>query len=252
MVRKPLSSLLVLLALLGGCVSMPPRQPVDQEARHALELLNERWREFADFRALADVVVVKGGERFLGFTGVLLVKAPDSIRLEALSPLGSQPVALVVIHEGQLTAYAVAKNEARVGPATAETIANELGLPLEPDDLVAVLAGRAAPTRDLRVAELLPADGAGPSLNLIGVRRERVWLNLQTGEVRRVEIGGGRASVTITYHRDGQAVRGFDFSAGGNYVTGSVTYRNVVVGSGIDADRFTLTLPKGVKIQSIR
>src|SRR5439155_9656447 len=98
--------------------------------------------------------------------GVLLVKAPDSIRLEALSPLGQQPLALVVIHEGQLTAYDVAKNAARIGPATAETIAREVGLPLEPDDLVAVLAGRAAPPRDLRTAELLPADGSGPSLDL--------------------------------------------------------------------------------------
>ena len=215
-----------------------------------LDLLGERWREFSDLRDLADVSVQKGGER-QRLTGVLLVKGPDSMRLEALSPFG-QPYFLVVVHEGRLTAYDAAKNEALVGPATAETIARVLGLPLEPADLVAVLAGRAVPPRALRVAELLAPDGAGPSLNLIGgAQRQRVWLDLQTGEVRRIEIGGGSVPVTITYRRDGDTPLGFDFNAGRDYVTGSVTYRNPVVGAGIDPDRFTLTLPKGAKIQSI-
>jgi len=238
--------------LAGGCATAPARQPVPDDARRALELLDVRWHEFTDLRTLADVVVQEGRER-KGFTGVLLVKAPDSIRLEALSPLGQQPLALVVIHEGQLTAYDVAKNAARIGPATAETIAREVGLPLEPDDLVAVLAGRAAPPRDLRTAELLPADGSGPSLDLVSdARRQRVWLDLETGAVTRVEIRGGRASITISYHRDGQTIRGFDFSAAGDYVTGSVTYRNLVLGGGIEPERFTLTLPKGAKTKSIR
>jgi outer membrane lipoprotein-sorting protein len=249
--RRRGSLLLVALALLGGCATAPPRQPVGDEARHALDLLDEHRRGFADLRALADVVIQKAGER-QSFTGVLLVKGPASMRLEALSPFG-QPYFLVVVHEGRLTAYDASKNEAFVGPATAETIAGVLGLPLEPDDLVAVLAGRAAPPKDLRVAELLPADGGGPSLNLIGaIQRQRVWLDLQTGEVRKVELGGGRVAVTITYRRDGDTPLGFDFSAGRQYVTGSVTYRDVVLGAGIDPERFTLSLPKGAKIQTIR
>ena len=224
---------------------------MEGEVRRALELLDERLREFTDLRALADVVVQKGGER-QRLTGALLVQGPDSMRLEALSPFG-QPYYLVVVHAGQLTVYDAAKNEALVGPATAETISRVLGLPLEAGDLVAVLAGRAAPPSDLRVAELLPPDGAGPSLNLIGgAQRQRVWMNLGTGEVHRLEIGGGRATVTITYLSDGGVPAGFDFSAGGEYVTGSVTYRNVVLGAGIDPERFTLALPKGAKIQSIR
>jgi len=248
--RRLGSLLLVALTLAGGCASAPPARPVSADARHALDLLDERWREFADLRALADVSVQKGGER-QRLTGVLLIRGPASLRLEALSPFG-QPYLLVVVHEGRLTAYDAAKNEALVGPATAETIAGVLGLPLEPEDLVAVLAGRAAPPRDLRVAELLPPDGAGPSLDLIGgAQRRRVWLDLQTGEVNRVEIGG-RMSVVLTYHRDGNTPRGFDFSAGRDYVTGSVIYRNVVLGAGIDPERFTLTLPKGAKIQRIR
>lgn len=224
---------------------------MEAEARRALELLGERLREFSDLRALADVAVQKGGER-QRLTGALLVQGPDSLRLEALSPFG-QPYYLVVVHAGQLTAYDAAKNEALVGPATAETIARVLGLPLEAGDLVAVLAGRVLQPKDLRVADLLPPDGTGPSLNLIGgVQRQRVWMDLQTGDVRRLEIGDGRVAVTITFRRDGGVPAGFDFSAAGEYVTGSVTYRNVVLGAGIDPERFTLALPKGAKIQSIR
>jgi outer membrane lipoprotein-sorting protein len=224
---------------------------VDGAALKALGLLDERWQAFTDLRTLAEVMLQKGGER-QHLTGVLLVKGPDSVRFEALSPFG-QPYFLVVVHAGRLTAYDAAKNEALVGPANAETIARVLGLPLDPDDLVAVLAGRAAPPKDLRVAELLPPDARGPSLNLVGaVQRQRVWMDLETGEVRQVEIVGGRVPVTIIYRRDGEIPAGFDLDAGQAYVTGSVVYRNVVVGAGIELDRFTLAIPKGAKIQSIR
>src|SRR5206468_6714148 len=98
------------------------------------------------------------------------------VRFEALSPLG-QPLLLVTVHEGRLTAYDAAKNEAPVGPANAATITRVLGLPLDADALVAVLAGRAAPPKDLRVAELVPADGLGPSLTLLRAHpRQRVWM----------------------------------------------------------------------------
>lgn len=250
--RRRRSSLLLLLALASGCATaLPARQPIDGPALRALGLLDERWQAFTDLRALADVVVRRGDER-QHLTGVLLVKGPGSVRFEALSPFG-QPYFLVVVHAGGLTAYDAAKHEALVGPATAETIARVLGLPLDADNLVAVLVGRAVPPKELRVAELLPPDVRGPSLNLVGaVQRQRVWMDFETGEVRQVEIAGGRVPVTITYRRRGDTPGGFDFDAGQAYVTGSVTYRNVVVGAGIEADRFTLVLPKGAKIQSIR
>ncbi len=250
--RRRRSSLLLLLALATGCATAPPaRQPVDGPALRALGLLDERRQAFTDLRTIADVVLQRGDER-QRLTGVLLVRGPGSVRFEALSPFG-QPYFLVVVHAGRLTAYDAAKNEALVGPATAETIARVLGLPLDADDLVAVLAGRAVPPKDLRVAELLPPDARGPSLSLVGaVQRQRVWMDLETGEVRQVELAGGRVPVTIIYRRDGDTPAGFDLDAGQAHVTGSVTYRNVVVGAGIETDRFTLALPKGAKIQSIR
>ncbi len=222
MARRRLSSLLCLLGLLSGCATAPPRQPVADDARHALGLLEARWHEFTDLRALADIMLTRGGES-QQLTGALLVKGPDSVRFEALSPFG-QPYFLVTVHEGRLTAYDAAK-----------------------------LAGRAVPPKDLRVAELVPADGLGPSLTLVGAdRRQRVWMDLRTGEVQQLEIDGGRFPVTITFRRDGEVRLGFDLRSERANVTGSVIYRNVAVGAGIDPERFTLALPKGAKTRNIR
>jgi outer membrane lipoprotein-sorting protein len=242
----------VSLTLLAACATAPPREPISEDARRALALLTSRASEFTDLRALADIAVKRGSER-LRLRGALLAKAPSSIRFEVLSPFGP-PLRIVTVHEGQLTIYDAVSNVARIGPANAETIEKALRLPLQPEDLVAALAGRVAPPGDLTSAELQPADEAGPSLALVNpAGRRRVWLDLETGVVRQLEISGTPFNALVTYRRDGAgALTGFDVEAAQSYVTGSVSYENLVEGSGIDAERFTMAIPKGAKIQGIR
>jgi outer membrane lipoprotein-sorting protein len=209
-------------------------------------------QEFHDLRALADVTLKRGRER-QRLSGVLLARAPASVRFEALSPFG-QPFLLVTMHDGRITAYNAATNEARVGAANVETAADLLSLPVEPEDLVALLSGRAVPPKDLRVAEIQPPDELGPSITLVGrYNRQRVWLDFETGVVRQVTISGGRTEATVTFQRgaDG-APTGFDLTAGNGYVTGAVRYRSLTLNAGVDAERFALTLPKDAKINSIR
>src|SRR5256884_6758017 len=184
---KPLSSALALLLLTGCAIAPPtPRAPIDAEARRVVDRLTASWQEFHDLRALADVALERGSER-QRLSGVLLARTPASVRFEALSPFG-QPFLLVTIHDGRITAYNAATNEARVGAATVKTAAELLSLPVEPEDLVALLSGRAAPPKDLRVAEILAPDELGPSINLVGrYNRQRVWLDFETrSEERRV------------------------------------------------------------------
>ena len=230
----------------------PPRQAADEEARRALGVLIARWHAFTDLRALADITIQKGGER-QRLTGVLLARAPGSVRFEALSPFG-QPFLFVTMNEGRLTAYDATTNEAAVGEASAETTARLLSLPFEPDDVVAVLSGRAAPPRDLRVVEILPADEHGPSLNLIGaVHQQRVWMDFTTGVVRRLSITGGRAAAVVGYLVNPEGnLTGFDVSAGEGYVTAAVRYRNLAMGVGVEPERFTFALPKDAKTRAIR
>lgn len=255
--RRPRSSLLLALltlALAAGCAIAvrPPRQPVTEDARHAIDLLVTRWHAVTDFRALADIVLERGGQR-QQLNGVVLAKAPASVRFEALSPFG-QPFLLAVVHDGRLTAYNAVTREATVGDATAETTARLLNLPFEADDLVAVITGHAVPPRGLRRAEILPPDTLGPSISLIGdVNEQRVWMDFQTGIVRQLQIIGGRAAATVTYDRDTEGrLTGFEVSAVDRYITASVKYRSSAIGVGLTPDRFALTLPKDAKTQPIR
>jgi outer membrane lipoprotein-sorting protein len=225
---------------------------VSEDARRALALLTAQWQAFSDLRTLAAIELQQGDER-RAFNGVLLVKAPSSVRFEALSPFG-QPLLLVVVHEGWITAYDAATNRALVGPATADTSARLLGLPFDPDDLVGVLAGRAAPPHDLRVATLLPADQLGPSLELTGsVHSQRIWMDFESGVVHQLEISGGRYAARVRYARNAAGrPEGFELNAAQDRLTGAVHYRNPVFDAGIEADRFRLTLPESAKIEQLR
>ena len=253
--RRPLSSLLLCLqvALLAACTTVPPREPIGDDARRVLALLAERYSEFISMRALADVSLTRGGER-QRVQGAVLIRAPSSVRMEALSPFGP-PLMVLTVSNGQITAYNALKNEALVGPADSETISKVLRLPLDPDDLVSVLAGRFAGPRDLRSAEVRPPDEMGPSLELVDGAggRQRVWLDLGTGVIQQRQLFGSRFNALIKYRRDGTgALAGFDLDAAMSYVTGSVTYMNLVEGEDIDPERFTLAIPKGAKTQPIR
>ncbi|MGH7312704.1 MAG: LolA family protein [Candidatus Rokuibacteriota bacterium] len=240
--------------LLAGCARAlpPPRAPISPEVHRAIDLLTAHWREFSDLRTVADIHLQRRSEQH-ALTAILLAKAPASLRLEALSPFG-QPLLVMTIHDRQLIAYNAADHYAMVGPATADTAARLIGLPFDPDDLVGVLAARAVPPKDLRVASLLPPDEHGPSLELIGtVHRQRVWMDFQSGVVRRLEITGGRYAALVSYLRDTDGrLRGFDLSAANEYLTGSVRYRDPVFDGGVDPDRFQQTVPPGARIEHLR
>lgn len=252
-VRRRRSSVVVAV-LLAGCATLPPapRQPITAEARHVIERLETRWREFGTLRTLADVVLTQRGERHQ-LRGVLLAKAPTSVRFEALSPMG-QPLLVAAIHEGRVTAFDATTNEAVVGPATAAVTARFLHLPFEADDLVGILAGRAVPPLDVRAAELLPADDTGPSIEMIGSdNRRRIWFDPTTAVVRQFELAGGRAEARVRYlWTPAGEVAGFDLTSSLGVVAATVRYVNPSFGEPLNSDAFALTIPKGAKIQEIR
>jgi len=253
--RKLLSSFALVAALAAtGCAIAPPppRSAIPAPARRAVELLAARAREFTDLRTLADVSAQRGTERYQ-VRGVILAKAPASVRFEALSPMGA-PLLVATIHDGQIMAYDATTDEVTTGPATAEAAARLLNLPFEPEDLVGVLSGRPVPPRDLREAEMVPPDDQGPSVNLVSaVNTQRVWMDFQTGIVRQLQISGGRADARIVFRREPDGtMTGFDLSAGMGLVRSVVRYESPQFGAGVEPERFVFAPPKGAKTRTIR
>lgn len=251
--NRPLALGLLALAVVG-CATLPPvpRERIGPEAQRAIDRLSERWSRFSGLRTLAEIRVHRGGERQQLY-GVLLAKPPASVRFEALSPMG-QPLFLATIQHGRIIAYDATTNEAMIGPATAWTAARVMNLPFEPQDFVAVLAGHALPPDDVRVAEILPADALGPSIELVGqVNRRRIWMDPSTGLVRQLEVTGGRAEARIRYDRTPTGeMNGFDLTAMLGWISAAVRYEHPSFNVSLPDELFGLTIPNSAKIQDIR
>lgn len=250
--RRLLSNLALALALAGCATAAPPPEPpLADEVRRLVALLTLRRDEFSDLRTLAEVTLRRGATA-QRFTGVLLVKPPGSVRFEALSPLGQQPLLLATLSDATLTSYNVAENTALTGPVGEKTTGRWLGVALGAEDIVGLLIGRVLPPTGMTAAEILPADAAGPSIQMVGRdRTERVWMDFETGEARKVEISGGRHTLIVDYRpepgRDLPAE--IHAIATGTGFEATVRYRQPAIATGIDAERFRLTVPQGANVQ---
>lgn len=247
--RASLSSLAVALVLSGCTLLGPgPSAPPPDEVRRLLALLTLRRDQIADVRARADLTV-RRDDRVQQLAGVVLLRTPDTLRFEALSAFG-QPFLLGTVADGTLTIYTVADNRAVTGPATTAAARRWLGVPLEAEDLVGILIGRVAPPRGLRQATLLPDDGEGPSLLLTaGRERRRVWLDVETGQISKLEIGGPTDPLVIAYRWPAEGLLPPEIHLTQPGLDALLHYQEPVVSGGVDPGRFTLSIPETAEIQ---
>ena len=134
-----------------------PTPPLSPEVRALLEELEARWKQFEDLRGIVELTLERRETR-QRFTGPLLLKAPASLRFEALSPLG-QPL-LIVAMDGELfTLYSLHDDRAVVGPATERAMGRWLDLPLPPVTVVALLAGHVLPPPEISAGTLVRGKG---------------------------------------------------------------------------------------------
>lgn len=178
---------------------------------------------------------------------MLLLRAPASLRFEALAPFGP-PLLVVASDEETVTLWEVAQERAWVARATADANRRWLGLALGSEDLVALLAGYALPPRDPLSGAMLPADDIGPSVVFTTADgRQRIWLDQQTGDARQVEWTGGSQPARAVFVESGVRLTTLD-----KKLDVSVTYRNPQRNTGFDADLLTLTVPQSVRILDFR
>ena len=145
--------LLAALAL-DGCASAPVRRQVSPEAEAALARLAEQQGGLTDLRTRADIRI-RRDNKTQRLSGVLLLRAPASLRFEALTSFGV-PVVLVAGDGQSVTLWEVLDNRAFILPASPDSTRRWLGLALGSEDLVAILSGRVRPLKNPLSVELLP------------------------------------------------------------------------------------------------
>jgi len=229
------------------------RQPIGPEALAARELLERRLEEFKDLRTAAEIRL-RRGDRLQRLTGVLLLRAPAALRLEALSPLGT-PALVIAVDDKSLTVWEVLDDRAYVLPATPEANRRWLGLSLGDDELVALLSGRVVPLRDPLSAELLPDDGGGASLVLKGSdRTQRIWFDPANGQAKAVEWTGGSNPARVVFPdiAPDSPPAGMTLTTSDGKLEVFARYQNPRMNTGFDPDLVRVTVPERVRIQEFR
>jgi len=245
--RSKLAGLLLgALTLAGGCASLPPRLPLPPDVLTTRAELETRWREFRDLRSLTEITIRRAG-RADRLSGVLLLRAPASLRFEALAPFGP-PLLVVASDPESVTLWEVPQERAFIGRSTPDANRRWLGLALGSEELVALLAGYALPAPDPFSGTMLPADNIGPSVTFqTADGRQRIWLDPASGEARQVEWTGGSQPARAVFSGNGVRLSTLDGT-----LDVSVAYRDPLRDSGFDPELLRLTVPQGVRILDFR
>jgi hypothetical protein len=230
-----------------------PGPPLTPEAAAARALIERRWQTFGDLRTLADLTIRRSGKT-QRLSGPLLLRAPGSLRFEALTPLG--PPALVVTSDADMvTIWEVLQNRAYLLSPTPEATGRWLGLPLGAEDLVALLSGNVRPLPEAMSGTLTTDDGPDASLSLTDRgSTQRIWFDPVTGQPRQVEWTGGRLAARAVFSPGelGDPPRGIRLAMLDGSLDVDVRYRSPRMDSGFDPALLRLKLPEDVRIQDFR
>jgi len=230
----------------GGCASLPPRQTLPPDVLAARATLEARWRDFHDLRSLAEIRI-RRGTRIDRLSGVLLLRAPASLRFEALLPFGP-PLLVVASDADAVTLWEVPSERAFIGRFSPDATRRWLGLALGAEELVSLLAGYALPARDPLSGQMLPPDDIGPSLAFeTADGRQRIWFDPASGDARQIEWTGGSQPARAVFVPDGLRLATLD-----GKLDVTVRYRDPRRDSGFDPELLRLTVPQGVRIQDFR
>lgn len=249
----PLALVLACSLLAGACATVPRREPLAPEVVAAVATLERRWQSFVDLRTLANLQI-RRAERTERLSGALLLRAPGSLRFEALSTFGP-PILLVGAGADGVVVWEVLKNRAYLLPSSPDANRRWLGLALGAEDLVALLAGHVRPLKEPQTGAILPADDTGPSLVLTGGdTRQRIWMDLDTGQVRKVEWSGGKQPLLVGFTGGGpeEPITALSLSTPDGRLAVSARYQRPLLNSGFDADLIRVSVPQTVEMQDFR
>lgn len=252
---RPIKLLLLCAGiLLAGCATTrppSPPSPPSPEALRVFQTLAARWKQFEDLKGVVEITLSRD-RTVQRFDGVLLLKAPSSIRFEALSPFG-QPFLYLISSGDGFTYYNVLENRALVGSNSADTAKRWLGIPLTGEELTGLLAGYVLPLPNPQEITLSSPDAVGPSLLLNGgTWSQRIWYEPDSGVPRQVEFTG-RAPIRVVFQGGGAGTppSSVTLTALDRPLALSLYYRSAEIRPGLNFGAFEINLPARVKVQRV-
>ncbi|HEY2029194.1 MAG TPA: DUF4292 domain-containing protein [Myxococcales bacterium] len=183
------------------------------------------------------------------------VARPDSIRIEALTPVGD-PAAVLVATGGKFSLMDLRNNVFYRGPATARNLARLLPVALRPEELVAVLTGGVP---ELPGGEPQSSNREGDTSVLTfasggTVQTVTLGSDLRVLQVRRT-LGADKLlwEIKLDQHDDASGLALLlQFAAPEVKTQVDLRLRNLATGKELPNTAFELAVPKGIRIEEVR
>jgi hypothetical protein len=190
------------VVLLGGCAFRRPHAWRPVTATELLDGLAARRASVTSLRARARL---RTGLSTLWVHEALVVKRPEAVRIDVLSPFG---LALAVgVDDGRLWAYPPAERTRYEGPATPASLGRFLGTSVAVPDVVDVLLGVPPARVPVAPAILTPTREGEYRLAIpLAHGTQTIWFTGDTLLVRRAEeTRDGQVTLRVAFedYRDG-------------------------------------------------
>jgi hypothetical protein len=238
------------LVLTAACAVLPaPRPAAPPELETVRDLLLHDEATVQTVRGLARVEF-DGPQGSGSATQAVVVALPDRARVEVLTPLGTTAL-VATLRAEELRVHSPIRHEYSVGPATRETLARLVMVPVPPALLLRLLAGLPPlPVRAQDPRLTLVAEGPVVLVETVdGEFWQRLWTGPEDPGVARGEVGRASEALLTFSFTDRRLVHGrtFPFKLQvGDPSTGSrlrVQYDEVSLNAPAEAALFDLPLP---------
>jgi outer membrane lipoprotein-sorting protein len=238
--------------LLVGCAAAPVASGPAGDPQALLEQARKAHEAPASMScdAKAFVEAPKDGGRYELHVSV---KRPDSIRIEALTPVGD-PAAVLVAKEGRFSLLDLRAGVFYRGPATPANLSRLVPVPFRPEELVAALTGAIPELAGSQAAESKrTSDGTELTFAKDGISQKVLLGNdLRVLQVQRTdEKGKPLWSMKLDQHQDSVPML-LHLDAPGAKTQVDLRLRNVTTGKEPPASAFQLAVPQGMRVEEVQ
>ena len=241
MIVRRLGLVVASLFFLGGCKPRAPEAPrVPVDPSEIESLLRQLDRESEAIRRYQGFVRIRGKGPDGSFDGRLVVifERPDDLRIELLGPFGSTRWSAVASEKGIRVLFPGSKEYVEE-PDTADIVGRLLGIPLDAEEVMALLSGVGTPPD----VEVRAGYRQGPTTIGVLAEGERIEL-AEDGQVSSVQARTYRVSYPTSWKkRRRQIPDRLLLSTESIRVT--LTAKDVDVNASLDPEAFELEIPDG-------